>query len=72
MRKQLSAICLNLVSNFELNLTSKKKNHLSLYAPKDIDRILNSSDLNCQKSPSFLDVLIIIIIIIYEEPSDNF
>ena len=35
--------------------------------PKDIDRILHSSDLNGQKSSSLLDALIIIIIIIYEE-----
>jgi hypothetical protein len=32
--------------------------------PKDIDRILHSSDLNCQKSSSLLDALIIIM---YEE-----
>jgi len=70
MRKQSSAICLNSLSNFELNLKgTKKKKHLSLFMPpKDIGRFLDSSDLNCQKSSSLLDVLIMI----YEEPRVKF
>jgi hypothetical protein len=68
MRKQLSAICLNSVSNFELNLTGKKKKLLSRFMPpNDIDRILHSSDLTCQKSSSLLDPLII-----YEESRAKF
>ena len=64
MRKQLSAICLNPVSNFELNLTDKKKEHLS-FCPRKI--LIEPYILRFKLSKKLSVIGCLIIIIMYEE-----